>query len=290
VLGTKLPFLESRPTRSIKDFACLSVQEVESQDEMTGAISLHLSKRTFCKEQNLVRWRVMSGEEEKCQCRTWILISNAHLCPPNEPVQGGKRQLSNNIDPNVYLAAVTIRINYYINREGRWAQVLNMSTGSLYERQGYGTILMAGVEDLLRQECIDLVVLYPAQNNRAPQFWTSLGYGEPGHGSWLPEEERVSHQQGGPLLPEMDPYLNATLPRWEKKIGPSQGEHGWEEPKKIFGNSSRRHGGKLRFKPSKLRQLEPKDSRLKGDLLYEAWRRAMRERSEFAITISPTKP
>ncbi|CAK0794970.1 unnamed protein product, partial [Prorocentrum cordatum] len=94
--------------------------------------------------------------------------------------------------------------------KGRWAQILNMSTKR--ERHGHGTMLIAGLEELLRREDVDVVVLYPAENGRAPAFWSSIGFGNR-ENSFLPEEELVPHDQvrpgtkdtPGPLLPEFDP-------------------------------------------------------------------------------------
>merc|ERR1719356_1837008 len=118
---------------------------------------------------------------------------------------------------SAFLAAVTVRINSYDRREGRWAQILNMSTKR--ERHGHGTMLIAGLEELLRREDTDVVVLYPAENGRAPAFWSSIGFGQR-ETSLLPDEELVPHDQGGPLLPEFDPGSHTALPRWEKRIAP----------------------------------------------------------------------
>lgn len=116
-------------------------------------------------------------------------------------------------------AAVTVRINRYRSGEGRWAQILNMSTGQ--ERCGFGTMLMAGVEALLKLENVDVVLLYPAQNGSAPCFWTSLGYTAPEpKTSLLPMEELIPFTKGGPLIPEMEGSTGELLPRWEKRIAP----------------------------------------------------------------------
>merc|ERR1719480_459832 len=106
-------------------------------------------------------------------------------------------------------------MNAYQNRRGRWAQILNMSARR--ERLGFGTLLIAGLEELLMPEAVDVVVLYPAENGRAPAFWSSLGFGarEVSH---LPAEELVPHDQGGPLLPEFDTGTQVVLPRWEKRL------------------------------------------------------------------------
>eukprot|EP00811_Abedinium_folium_P033393 NODE_635_length_2876_cov_6.845762.p2 GENE.NODE_635_length_2876_cov_6.845762~~NODE_635_length_2876_cov_6.845762.p2 ORF type:complete len:177 (-),score=54.62 NODE_635_length_2876_cov_6.845762:600-1130(-) len=87
------------------------------------------------------------------------------------------------------------------------------------ERQGLGTILVAGLEVLLRLEGVGVVVLYPAENGRAPSFWASIGYAAPAEGeSFLPAEELVPHTSGGALWPEFDTGTQRALPRWEKEI------------------------------------------------------------------------
>jgi len=79
---------------------------------------------------------------------------------------------------------------------------------------------MAGVEELLRQEGVDVIVLYPAYNGRAPIFWSSIGFC--GYTvSHLPKEELVAHDRGGPLLPEFETSRHTPLPRWEKRIAPA---------------------------------------------------------------------
>eukprot|EP00812_Abedinium_dasypus_P011375 NODE_4935_length_628_cov_4.675393.p2 GENE.NODE_4935_length_628_cov_4.675393~~NODE_4935_length_628_cov_4.675393.p2 ORF type:complete len:173 (+),score=30.78 NODE_4935_length_628_cov_4.675393:3-521(+) len=72
-------------------------------------------------------------------------------------------------------------------------------------------------EELLRAETVDVVLLYPAGNGRAPAFWSSIGYG-PREVSYLPPEELVPFMDGGPLLPEFDTGTHVVLPRWEKHI------------------------------------------------------------------------
>lgn len=171
----------------------LEVRESATKFEQDEAFRLHLSKNTFHEERELVRLRVYRGAA--CGCRTWLLLAPG----------------------SVALAAVTLRINAYRqSRSRRWAQVLNMSTRR--ERHGLGTTLVAGLEELLVREQVDALVLYPAENGRAPAFWSSLGFGPPVAGSILPPEELVSWDEGGPLLPEFDPGSLAPLPRWEKRL------------------------------------------------------------------------
>merc|ERR1719502_1634219 len=84
------------------------------------------------------------------------------------------------------------------------------------ERCAFGTALIAGLEEILWHECVDLVVLYPVQNGRAPNFWTSVGYEYPGEKSYLPDEELIDKKDGGSLLPEG--CNGKPLPRFEKQI------------------------------------------------------------------------
>eukprot|EP00931_Biecheleriopsis_adriatica_P075484 TRINITY_DN49337_c0_g1_i1.p1 TRINITY_DN49337_c0_g1~~TRINITY_DN49337_c0_g1_i1.p1 ORF type:complete len:416 (+),score=75.36 TRINITY_DN49337_c0_g1_i1:63-1310(+) len=204
------------------------VIEVETQEEKKAAYNLHLSKNTFHEERQLVEFRIFRGDI--CQCRTWVLVPDprrqaADFGDAGSSGRGknrgrgraaGRGRATRTSDRQVYcLAAVTVRINCYANRKGRWAQILNMSTSR--ERHGFGTMLIAGLEELLKQEDSDVVVLYPAENGRAPAFWKSLGFGA-ATTSLLPDEELVPHDKGGPLLPEFDPGSQVPLPRWEKRI------------------------------------------------------------------------
>eukprot|EP00930_Biecheleria_cincta_P070412 TRINITY_DN58048_c0_g1_i1.p1 TRINITY_DN58048_c0_g1~~TRINITY_DN58048_c0_g1_i1.p1 ORF type:complete len:408 (+),score=49.99 TRINITY_DN58048_c0_g1_i1:159-1382(+) len=209
------------------------VIEVETQEERKAAYNLHLSKNTFHEERQLVEFRIFRGDV--CKCRTWVLVpdkSRKTTADSEEVDNSGGRGVckgrgrgratgrgkapTRHSERQVHcLAAVTLKMNRYISRQGRWAQILNMSTSR--ERQGYGTVLIAGLEELLRREETDVVVLYPAENGRAPAFWSSLGYGARSE-SHLPDEELVPHDKGGPLLPEFDPGSKTALPRWEKRL------------------------------------------------------------------------
>lgn len=209
------------------------VIEVETQEERKAAYNLHLSKNTFHEERQLVEFRIFRGDV--CKCRTWVLVPDNGRRNSAESddveVPGGRgaakgrgrgRAAGRSKAPTRHserqvhcLAAVTLKMNRYGSRQGRWAQILNMSTSR--ERHGYGTVLIAGLEELLRREETDVVVLYPAENGRAPAFWSSLGFGARSE-SHLPDEELVPHDKGGPLLPEFDPGSKVPLPRWEKRL------------------------------------------------------------------------
>mmetsp|Transcript_51145 Transcript_51145/g.110871 ORF Transcript_51145/g.110871 Transcript_51145/m.110871 type:complete len:402 (-) Transcript_51145:739-1944(-) len=199
----------------------LEVVEVTTQFEKEAACALHLAKPTFDPERELVKRRVHKGDDPHLRCRTWILRHPLPQMPGDsfrvlssvaKHVQGKTHAL----EGNICLAAVTVRINAYQNRpHARWAQILNMS--SLRERHGLGTLLIAGMEELLKKEEVDVVVLYPAWNGRAAPFWASLGFC-PGDISLLPDEELVPYDKNGPLLPEYEALRNEPLPRWEKHL------------------------------------------------------------------------
>jgi len=214
----------------------LEVAEVECKEEKDDACALHLSKNTFREERELVKLRIYHGKS--CDCRTWVLRtppssanseSNTSLdeCrvgrSRSAAFRGRSEQSftsssSSNIVDHGALAAATIRFNAYQAKTGSWAHILNTSTRR--ERQGFGTILIAGVERLLRVEGVDVIILYPAENGRAPAFWSSLGFAAQAS-SFLPDEELVPHEHGGPLLPEFDLSTRVVLPRWEKQIAKS---------------------------------------------------------------------
>lgn len=223
------------------------VLEVDSYDEKMGALNLHMSKNTFHEERGLVQQRIFNGSAPQYRCRTWILVppsqatsdvsgaAGSTVSKPGRSVAssaGGK--------PNI-LAAVTVRLNKYQKRKGRWGQILNMSTKR--ERQGFGAVLIAGLEELLRQEEVDVVVLYPAENGRAPAFWSSVGY------SWLsesllPPEELIPNNKGGPLLPEFDPQSQKELQKLEKLILISRGSQDDAESAVSGGGSAVSAGGR----------------------------------------------
>ena len=86
---------------------------------------------------------------------------------------------------------------------------------SALERRNFGTTLVAGLEEVLIVNEVDVVVLYPAENGRAGPFWASIGF-ETRDPSCLPQEELVQYPEG-PLLPEFSGG-NKQLPRWEKRL------------------------------------------------------------------------
>uniref|UniRef100_A0A7S4RKZ2 N-acetyltransferase domain-containing protein n=1 Tax=Alexandrium monilatum TaxID=311494 RepID=A0A7S4RKZ2_9DINO len=203
---------------------------------------------------------------------------------------------------STYLAAVTVRINSYQNRQGRWAQILNMSARR--ERSGFGTMLIAGLEELLKVEEVDVVVLYPAENGRAPAFWSSLGFGAH-EVSCLPDEELVPHDQGGPLLPEFDTGSLIVLPRWEKRIsGSPHGAEGAAGGADSAGGATgvtaigyalrptarRGRGGRRRAGAGSFRTLPPSKSRVKGEPLLRAHAALSAQRARHKAGLSAGPP
>merc|ERR1711974_384360 len=122
------------------------------------------------------------------------------------------------------------------------------------------------------QESVDVIVLYPAQNGRAPSFWASMGYAEM-EKSHLPKEELKPFQENGPLLPEMDPQANALLPRWEKRIQAAK------EAARTCERPLPQRPDRLRhvFRPNELRARPAADSRVRGTPLLKAFEGARDE-------------
>jgi len=206
--------------------------------------------------------------------------------------------------PSAYLAAVTVRINSYTSRRGRWAQILNMSVAR--ERQGYGTILIAGLEELFRWEDIDVAVLYPAENGRAPAFWSSIGFSARQE-SLLPEDELIPLNQGGPLLPEFDPCTSLVLPRWEKRLFRPRSTDSEAHVPVVYLSGSKKHltsragtnrrrgrgrGGQhghdslVSAAVAEFRELPASASRLSGALLQAAANALKEQRRQVALKVS----
>jgi len=184
------------------------VFEVVSKEHKESAWKLHSQKVAFKNEHDHVKARIFDNEE--VQCRSWLLEELDAVPQPSHSSEPFKP---------VYLAAVTVRLNPYMQKAGlAWAQVMNLSVSR--ERQGHGTRLYSGVEELLQREGVDVVALYPVQNSRATNFWASMGFFEQ-PGSLLPAEELDT--RNGALLPEGCKVNGekVMLPRWEKKLQPS---------------------------------------------------------------------
>jgi len=116
------------------------------------------------------------------RCRTWVLISSrGHI-----------------------LAACTIRMNPYVFKSGcAWAQI--MYAASSTRLCGFGKTLMAGVEELMWEERVDLYGLHSLR--KSVDFWSALGL-----------------KKDVALLPKNESYAVATgYQRWipqTDKIGP----------------------------------------------------------------------
>merc|ERR1719229_1336540 len=92
--------------------------------------------------------------------------------------------------------------------------------------------------------------------------------------SHLPREELKTFQDGGPLLPEMDPHANELLPRWEKRLlSAREAAATCERP---VASREGDWDGRLRhiFRPSKLRARPAADSRVRGGPLLSAFEAA----------------
>lgn len=85
------------------------------------------------------------------RCRTWVLVSD------KSPI---------------ILAACTVRINAYVWKNGcAWAQI--MYAASSRRLCGFGKTLMAGVEELMWEERVDLYGLHSLR--KSVDFWAALG-------------------------------------------------------------------------------------------------------------------
>lgn len=204
--------LETHPV----DVKLVEVIEIQTEEEKAAAIGLHLSKKTFQSEAEWIHRRI--HDSKALLCRTWLLVEA--LPAPLKTRMKSRTSTSSlkSVARRRALAAVTARINFYQNRCGGWGQILSVSTAC--ERQGLGTMLVAGHELLMRREGVDVLTLYPAQNCSARPFWASFGYEDAAESSKLPVEERVGFDVGGPLVREQDPRTERELPRWEKCIIP----------------------------------------------------------------------
>jgi len=174
-----------------------SVVEVDSDEQRKQVWELHTQKAAFANEHEHLKARIFRNEDGPIHCRSWLLTAT-------------------DLGKTNFLGAATVRINPYIRKdELAWAQIMNLSV--LHERRGYGTRLIAGVEELLWRERVDVCALFPVPNNRADSFWTSLGYAL-WPDSLLPPEELES--RSGALLAEgfIENGVKKILPRWEKKL------------------------------------------------------------------------
>jgi hypothetical protein len=265
----------------------LAVHEACTQAERDEAVRIILAKNTFQEERDAVHARVY--DEASCNCRTWLLVAAESL-----PQHAAKQQLScdtqapdrSALQPNskrpvkqVYHAAATVRLNPYRDGRGRWAQIFNMSV--VRERRGFGTVLLAGLEVLLQREAVDVMLLYPAENGRAPHFWNSTGYTAPLE-SHLPIEDLRSVQDGGWLMPEFDPATMKELPRWEKRLGPLPDGDQASGNRPPLG-AQKRVGGFVQNH----RVVPASKSRLTGQLLQDAARKLQEHRERLAETSNP---
>jgi len=188
-----------QPASGICVTSGFTVLEVVSKEHKEKAWQLHSSKVAFSNEHAVLKARIFDNENGKIHCRSWLLSD-----------------VDGDTSKPTFIAAITIRLNPYMHKAGlAWAQVMNLSVAE--ERKGYGIRLVAGVEKLLQKEGVDLVSLYPVQNNRATTFWASMGYAKLPDSLLPPCEVDVKN---GALLPEgyMENGEKVILPRWEKSL------------------------------------------------------------------------
>mmetsp|Transcript_90644 Transcript_90644/g.142239 ORF Transcript_90644/g.142239 Transcript_90644/m.142239 type:complete len:460 (-) Transcript_90644:54-1433(-) len=199
---TRLRAVPRGSPRSASNRKAMKTQEAETTFEVAEIITdedkklvlqLHSNKAAFNNDRKWLQLRIFSNEDGSVHCRSWALTLG-----------------------EVIVAAATVRLIPYINRDGvAWAQIMNVSVGR--EHEGYGTRLVAGLEELLWRERVDVVVLYPVPNNRADRFWATLGYSEREE-SLLPPEEL--DPKNNALIPEGWEHkgVRTVLPRWEKML------------------------------------------------------------------------
>lgn len=189
------------------------VSEAVSLSERNAALMLHLSKKAFSSEKDLLRLRILGGRPHNC--KTYVMHDIAEKKDTNYCYHGWRRE-----EQERYLGAVTVRLNEYVKaRRTRWCQVLNIS--SRFERKGNGRRLYLETEGLIRaRERVDVIVLYPV-DDAAEQFWRSCGFhlSVDKQGSLLPAED-LDHKAGGKLVPYWrgENEYAQLLPRWEKRI------------------------------------------------------------------------
>jgi hypothetical protein len=261
----KLKTEEEEKADSDKVYTILEAANIWQREQVW---EIHKQKQAFQNEHEFIRRRVFDNDDSSVQCRSWLLEEvDSMPAGSDQSESAGCR----------FLAAVTIRLNPYLQRRNvAWAQIMNLSVTS--ERRGHGTRLIAGIEELLRRECVDVVILYPVFNLRATSFWTSMGYCEK-KPSFLPDEELDT--KNGALLPEGCKMegKKVLLPRWEKKFNPDlsrevQYEARWKIELKNESGLSYKHTidtqDERSWKPLKRdhwplwRRITPKWCRLEG--------------------------
>ena len=168
-----------------------------------AAYECHLSKGTFIREACQVRTRVIAGH---AQCRTFVLCAEGQVPKNVSKAKNREEQV---------LAACTVRMNPYRRYCKMWGQIMHMSARE--ERKGYGSKLVVAVEELLRQEGVDILLAYPAPTTAAQKFWAKMGYQQQ-EDSFLPDEELIPRYEGGPLWPEENAVTEEPLDRLEKRL------------------------------------------------------------------------
>ncbi|CAE7297185.1 unnamed protein product [Symbiodinium natans] len=191
------------PRRAARAAGGCCAFEASKDAHRWAAYECHLSKGTFIHEACQVRTRVIAGH---AQCRTFVLCEEGHVPKKVQKAKNREEQV---------LAACTVRMNPYLHYRKMWGQIMHISAWE--ERKGYGSKLVAAVEELLRQEGVDILVAYPAPTRAAQSFWAKMGYQQQER-SFLPDEELLPRYEGGPLWPEQNAITEEPLDRLEKKL------------------------------------------------------------------------
>ena len=132
---------------------CPVVGEASTDAQRRIVFDDYMKKGTFPSEREWDHIRLFKGAQSTIRCRTWLLRNRS----------GGE-----------LLAALTIRFNPYNGRCGRWAQI--MSAAALQKRCGHGTLLVQTTMAILKENSdVDVMVVYPSDNQKALQFWKKVG-------------------------------------------------------------------------------------------------------------------
>ena len=227
------------PRKAARATETCCVLEASKDAHRWAAYECHFAKTTFRSEASQVRTRVIASHG---QCRTFILCEKGQV-PKNILKAKDRKEL--------VLAAMTVRMNPYAKFAKMWAQVLHMSAWE--ERQGHGSKLVTAVEELLRQEGVDVIVSYPAPTQQAESFWKKMGYVSQDP-SLLPDEELIPRWRGGPLWPEQS-LSGEALEQWEKRLSVGALQPREEAIRTRPGGDGRRYR-ELVWRPKDLRKRQ----------------------------------
>lgn len=188
----------------------LKLIEACSQEVQEACINLHTSKPVFSMEAETgwVQERIVNGDAYDCKTFALVdenketdvrasVIARFNYCPALEGDDAAS--LSSKEEGNQYERG-----------ELHWAQIMNISAKT--EGQGDGSYLFRLLEDFFKAQELNLVVLFPAANVKAPKFWRKLGFKERSDAPLLPDRERPK------VIAEFDVTTGIVLPMWEKDL------------------------------------------------------------------------